>query len=140
MDISSQECCVCYQKNNILNFPCEHAVCIICINQLYKSTCPMCNKEISVYLEESVLLSIKNREIIRKVEIEEEELNDALKQIIEEENNDIDANYDRYEDEFNHNIYYTSKNIVDEYLRYDLSSELFLEIAMEESLFKIENN
>ena len=55
-------CCVCYTKKYITFTSCKHCMCINCLMQLKKTTCPLCRKELYNELPKDLqkYLDIKN--------------------------------------------------------------------------------
>lgn len=50
------KCCICYNKKSIINFSCNHFVCIFCIVKMNKLKCPYCRKS----LKDDIPIEIKN--------------------------------------------------------------------------------
>ena len=63
-------CCICYQKDLILNLKCNHQICLSCLTKIRKLKCPYCRNSLD-YLPDKIKSIISNSE--EEFEIEESE-------------------------------------------------------------------
>lgn len=131
------ECCICY-TDKVITLSCKHFICRNCISKLYKTDCPACSATMLDILSAKDVLEIKNRAAIRKIEIDDDNLNTAITQINQEEDTNSEySDESQYEDipnNFEPLNYQEPLGIADEYFNSEIPLDIFEEIALEESL------
>lgn len=54
-------CCICYTKNYTTQTSCKHTICIQCLMNLKKTTCPMCRKDLFDELPKNLQSYLKTK-------------------------------------------------------------------------------
>lgn len=59
------ECCICYEKKSIINFSCNHKVCLFCIVKMKKTKCPYCRKNLDNDIPDKIknIINSNNNEL-----------------------------------------------------------------------------